>query len=273
MDPRQVKDKGERSVTQVAGKTADNRAVLVLARAGFIVLGVLHILIGWIAVRIATGSGGEEASSSGALATIAQAPGGRVLLWGAVVALAALGLWRLTQVVVGEDWKDKGKGAVLAVVFFSLAFTAATFARGSSSSDDQTATDVTATVLAQLLGVVLVIIAGLVVLGVGLFNIYHGATKRFRKDLEAGAESGHVGSAIVAAGMAGYIARGIAFAILGGLIVWGAWTNDPEKAGGLDTALRTLGGQPAGAVALIVVGVGLALYGVYSIARARYVRM
>lgn len=73
--------------------------------------------------------------------------------------------------------------------------------------------------------------------------------------------------------MIGYIARGIAFGILGGLIVWAGWANDPEQAAGLDAALRTLGEQPAGSVLLIVIGVGLALYGVYSVARARYVRM
>ena len=50
-----------------------------------------------------------------------------------------------------------------------------------------------------------------------------------------------------------------------------AWTNDPEKAAGLDSALRTLGEQPAGTVMLFVVGVGVALYGLYSIARAKYV--
>lgn len=273
MEPRQAKNKVERSAGQAASRAAGQPVLVVLARAGFIVLGVLHIIIGWIAVRIATGSGGEEASNSGALQTVAEAPGGRVLLWIAVAALAALGLWRLTQVVIGEEAKDKAKGAVMAVVYFSLAFTTSTFARGSSSSDGETASDVTATVLAQPAGVALVLIAGLVVFGVGLYNIYRGATKGFKKDLEAGAGTGHVGSAIIGAGMAGYIARGIAFAILGGLIVWGAWTNDPEKAGGLDSALRTLGQQPAGAVALIAVGIGLALYGLYSIARARYVRM
>jgi len=144
---------------------------------------------------------------------------------------------------------------------------------GGSTSDGDTATDVTATVLEQPWGVVLVIIAGLVVLGVGLYSIYNGATKGFKEDLEAGAGSGNVGTAIVGAGMAGYIARGIAFAILGILIVVAGWKSDPEQAAGLDAALRTLGEQPFGSVLLIIIGIGLALYGLYSIARARYIEM
>lgn len=259
-------------------RTAANRAnqhpaVKMLARGGFIVLGVLHILIGWIAVRIATGSGGGEASNSGALATIAEAPGGQILLWVAVAALAALALWRLTQLFTEEELKDRAKGGVLAVVFASLAFTTSTFAAGGRTSDGDTATDVTARALAQPWGAAFVIIAGLVVLGVGLFSIWHGATKGFKKGLEAGAGAGDVGTAIVGAGMAGYIARGTAFVILGVLIVIAGWRSDPEQAAGLDAALRTLGEQPFGAVLLIIIGVGLALYGLYSIARARYIRM
>ncbi|GAB3692293.1 DUF1206 domain-containing protein [Corynebacterium nasicanis] len=262
-----------RSAKNTASKANEHPAVTMMARGGFIVMGVLHILIGWIALRIATGSGGGEASNSGALGTIAEAPGGKILLWVAVAALAALAVWRLTQLFVGEELKDKAKGGALFLVFTSLALTTATFARGGQTSDGDTATDVTARVLEQPWGAALVIIGGLVVLGVGLFSIYNGATKGFKDDLEAGAGAGNVGTAIVGAGMAGYIARGIAFAILGLLIIVAGWKSDPSQAAGLDAALRTLGEQPFGSVLLIIIGAGLALYGLYSIARARYVKM
>lgn len=270
-DTRAARQKVERAADQAE----DHPVLTTLARGGFIVMGVLHILIGWIAVRIATGSGGsgDEASNSGALSTIAEAPGGQFTLWAAVIALAALGLWQLSQLLAGDDLKQRAKGAVMAVVYFSLAVTTSTFARGGSTSDGETATDVTATILAQPWGVVLVVVAGLVVLGAGVYNIWKGATRSFRKDLEAGAGSGQVGTAIVIAGTAGYIARGIAFGILGVLIIIAGWAHDPEQAAGLDSALRTLGEQPFGSVLLIIVGIGLILYGGYSIARARYVRM
>ncbi|WP_225213343.1 DUF1206 domain-containing protein [Corynebacterium gallinarum] len=273
-------DKGDtrsarQTVERAADQAEDHPVLTTLARGGFIVMGVLHILIGWIAVRLATGSGGsgDEASNSGALSTIAEAPGGQFALWAAVIALAALALWQLSQLLTGEDLKERAKGAVMAVVYFSLAVTTSTFARGGSTSDGETATDVTASILAQPWGVVLVVVAGLVVLGAGVYNIWKGATRSFRKDLEAGAGSGQVGTAIVIAGTAGYIARGIAFGILGVLIIIAGWAHDPEQAAGLDSALRTLGEQPFGSVLLIIVGIGLILYGGYSIARARYVRM
>ena len=228
-------------------ETAREHPVLdVIARSGYVVLGLLHLLVGWLAIRIATGSGSGEASNSGALAQIAEAPGGRVALWLAVAGLGALSLWRLLQVAVGPELKHRVKGAALGVVYLSLAATTATFAGGASTSDGEKASDVTATVLNQ------------------------GISRKFVENLERGAESGNVGTAIVATGVVGYIARGVAFAVLGGLVVWAALTNDPEKAGGLDAALRYIGEQPFGMVLLIVVGVGLMMYGLFCLARARY---
>lgn len=252
-------------------ETAREHPVLdVIARSGYVVLGLLHLLVGWLAIRIATGSGSGEASNSGALAQIAEAPGGRVALWLAVAGLGALSLWRLLQVAVGPELKHRVKGAALGVVYLSLAATTATFAGGASTSDGEKASDVTATVLNQPAGAVAVGIGGLVIVGVGLYSIYQGISRKFVENLERGAESGNVGTAIVATGVVGYIARGVAFAVLGGLVVWAALTNDPEKAGGLDAALRYIGEQPFGMVLLIVVGVGLMMYGLFCLARARY---
>lgn len=253
-----------------AEQVREHPALDAVARFGYVVLGLLHILIGWLAIRIATGSGSEEASNSGALAQIAEAPGGRIALWAAVAGLGALALWRLLQLVVGPEWKHRLKGAVLGAVYLSLAFTTATFAVGASTSDDAKATDVTATVLSQPAGAVAVAVAGLVIIGVGVFSVYQGATQKFVENLERGAESGTVGTAIVAAGAVGYIARGVAFGVLGGLVVWAAASHDPEKAGGLDAALRYIGQQPFGMLLLIVIGVGLMMYGLFCLARARY---
>lgn len=242
-----------------------------LARGGYVVTGLLHILIGFLAMRIALGNGGGEASNSGAIAQIAQAPGGQIALWVATAGLVALGIWRLLQVVVGPEMKDRGKGAGLGVVYLSLALTAGRFAAGGSSSDGDTATSVTAKMLQQPAGVALVVLAGVIVLGVGLYSIYKGATKKFKEEIEHHATSGSVGTGIVAAGMVGYIGRGAAFSVLGGLIVAAALSHDPEKAAGLDAALHYIGQQPAGMVLLVLVGVGLAMYGVFCIARAKYI--
>lgn len=263
-------NKAHAKANKHASKAANHPVVVNMARVGFVVSGILHMVIGYIAIKVATGSGGGEASNSGAMAEIASTPGGRVLLWGMVVGIAALSLWRFTQLFVAEEASEKAKGGVLGIVFASLAMTTATFAAGGSSSDGDTATDVTATALDLPAGRILVIIAGLVVIGVGVFGIYKGLTKKFKEDLEAGASGGKVGDAIVWAGTIGYTARGFAFLVLGGLICWAAIKHDPEQAAGLDSALRTIGEQPFGSILLILVAIGFVAYGLYSVARAKY---
>ena len=258
---------------QSARKAADHPALEWMARAGFIMNGVLHLLIGWIAIRIATGSGGGEASNTGALAEIASAPGGQFLLWAGAVAFGALAIWQAIEAAIGSDeTSDRVKAAAKAVVYASLGVTTATFAAGGSSSDSEKSSSTTADLLGSGWGKGLLVVAGLALVGVGAYHVYKGATKKFVEDLER-TSGGKVGQAIIVTGMAGYIAKGIALGILGALIVLAVFTHDPEKAGGLDSALRTIGEQPFGQVLLVLTGVGIALYGLYSFGRARYARM
>lgn len=262
-----------RSARGAARSAADHPALEWTARAGFIMNGVLHLLIGWIAIRIATGTGGEEASNTGALAEIASAPGGRIMLWVGAAAFVALAIWQFIEAAVrAGETKDRVTAAVKAVIYLALGITTATFARGGSSSNSSTSSDTTAGLLGTGAGKVVLVVVGLVLIGVGVYHVYTGATRRFMKDLKSSG-SGRVGDAMRITGMAGYIAKGVAIAILGGLVVAAVFTADPEKAGGLDTALRTIGGQPYGQILLIAMGLGIALFGLYSVARAKYTRM
>lgn len=261
------------SVRGTARSAVDHPALEWMARAGFVMNGVLHLLIGWIAIRIATGSGGGEASNSGALAQIASAPGGQFLLWAGAVAFLALGIWQVIEAILGsEETSDRVKAGAKAVVYLALGATTARFASGGSSSDSETASGTTAGLLGSGIGKVALVVAGLVVIGVGGYHVYKGATKKFVEDLER-TGGGNVGKAMIISGQLGYIAKGVALAILGGLVIAAVVTADPEKAGGLDAALRTVGEQPFGQILLVVTGVGIALYGVYSLGRARYGRM
>lgn len=261
------------TVESAARSAVDNPALERLARAGFVMNGVVHLLIGWIAVQIALGSSSGEASNSGALAEIASAPGGQFLLWAGAGAFTALGLWQVIEVFLGPDRaSDRVRSGAKAVVYFALGVTTARFAVGGSSSDSQTASGTTAGLLGSGLGKLVLIVAGLVVIGVGAYHVYKGATKKFIDDLKH-TGGGTAGRAITVSGLLGYITKGIALAILGVLIITAVITADPEKAGGLDAALRAVGAQPFGQVLLVCTGIGIALYGVYSFGRAKYARM
>lgn len=72
-------------------RVAQNEVFERLARAGFVVSGLLHLVVGYLAIRIAFGESGT-ADQTGALATLASTPGGPVALWFAAAALLVLGL-------------------------------------------------------------------------------------------------------------------------------------------------------------------------------------
>jgi len=241
-----------------------------VARLGWAVSGLLHLLIGWLALQTAFGGGGGSADQSGALSQIASQPFGEVVLWAGVAGFASLGLLYLSQAVwsgrgAGERVKNAAKGAV----YLALGWTTASFAIGSGSSSSQQSSDVTAKLMELPAGRLVVAAVGLVVIGVGGYHVVKGAKKKFLEDL-VGGTTGGVGKAVVRLGQVGYMAKGAALAVVGALFLLAAWQADPSEATGLDGALQALRDQPFGVPLLVVVAVGLAAYGLYSFARARY---
>ncbi len=259
---------------QGAARQAKNsRGLEILARCGYAVSGVLHLVLGWIVVGLGTGASGESASQSGALSAIAESPGGAAMLWFAVVAFAALALWQVAVAVSGSTGEtvDRLKAAGKAIVYLALGFLALRFATGSGGGGGEEES-MTATVMQNPAGQVLVGAVGLGIVGVGGYHVYKGWKKKFLEDLQGNA-GGQVGRAVVILGQVGYVAKGVALGVLGALFVVAAVTSDPEQAGGLDEAFATIGEQPFGAVLLVATGLGFAAYGIYSFARARYARM
>jgi hypothetical protein len=256
---------------QAARGAAGSNRLQLLARIGYAVSGVLHLLIGWIALRMAFGGGGgQSADQSGALAQVASEPWGAPVLWVGVVGFAALGLLHLSETAWSvEATGDRVKAGAKGLVYLALAWTTFRFATGGSSSSSQQSADATATLLSLPGGVLLVSAVGLVVVGVGAYHVHKGWTKKFLTDLEGGT-AGQLGSAVVRLGTFGYVAKGVALAVVGILFVVAAVQSDPSEATGLDGALSSLREQPFGAPVLAVIGLGLVAYGLYSFARARY---
>src|SRR5665811_1843933 len=95
-----------------------------------------------------------------------------------------------------------------------------------------------------------------------------GWTKKFLRDLAE-----NPGILATRAGVVGYVAKGVALAVVGGLFVSAAVQNSSSKATGLDGALRSLRQQAVGPWLLTAVALGIAAYGVYSFARSRHARV
>jgi Domain of Unknown Function (DUF1206) len=68
-----------------------------LARMGFLVKGVLYIVIGALALQVAAGAGGRLTGSRGALTSVLGQPFGRTLLLVAAIGLLGYAAWRVLQ--------------------------------------------------------------------------------------------------------------------------------------------------------------------------------
>jgi len=262
----------------------DNDAMTVvdrLARLGLAARGVVYLLIAWIAVRIAMngGDGGGEADRKGAMATFAHHTAGKVVLVVMALGFAGYAVWRLTETVWGHRdsegasrWVKRGVSFSRAVLYGAFAWSAMHAAvrgeggQGSNSMSKQT----TAGLLGHTGGrwAVVLLGAGFVVAGIAL--TIRGVLRKFERKLRTQDMGERTEPIVAALGVAGQTARGVVFGIVGGFFVDAALSYDPAKAQGLDGALRSLARAPLGEALLAVVAIGLAAFGAYSLAEARY---
>jgi hypothetical protein len=263
-------------VQSAARSASRSRPFQIVARLGYAVNGLLHILIGAIAIGIARGAGGE-ADASGALSGLASTPGGVFVLWTIVIGLAALGLWQVAEAILvpspdpKKKWGHRAIELGKAVAYLAIAGTALIFAMGGSSDSGGDAQGFTSAMLATPGGVVVLVIVGLGICVIGGFFVVRGVTKKFTEDLTV--PSGTVGRVVVGLGIFGYVAKGIALGVVGILFLVAAFTVDASESTGLDGALKALVELPFGPAILIFVAIGLIAHGLYSFVRARRARL
>ncbi len=256
-----------------------NRIFERFARAGYVMSGILHLIIGYLAIRIAFGSGRGDADPSGALAAVAGQPGGRIGLWAAAAAFLAMALWRLVEAALGRSTDPKKQGALaetldrfkafaLAVVYVAFAYSSYGFARGAGESSARQNSTMSARLMQSTAGTAVLIIVGVVIVLVGGYHVYKGVSRNFLDDLK-----GKSSDLATRLGLVGYVAKGLTIAVAGLLVIVAASRSEPAKATGLDGALKALGAQPYGVALLVAAGAGIITYGLYSFVMARYTKM
>jgi hypothetical protein len=252
-----------------------SNALVVPTRAGFIGYGLLHLAVAWLALQIALGHPTGEGSQSGAFSLLARQPLGHALLIIIAVGLFAMALWQLLEAAVGHR-QDKHRtlerivSVGRTVIYAALAVTALKVASGAPTSSASQQQNATAGMLAHPAGRALVVVAGLVVIGIGVGMFIYGAKRSFERRLRIAQMSRRARQTAVRLGQLGYIAKGVAFGIVGVLLAGAAVRHNAAQSRGLDAALRTLAGKPYGAVLLIVIAAGFAAFGAYCFFQSRY---
>jgi hypothetical protein len=261
---------------QTGRRADDSHWMDTAVRVGLVSYGVVHLIIAWLAVRLVLGDSSGSASQQGALQQLASNPVGQVSLYVVAVGFVALVLWQGLEAIWGHRDEDGGKrtfkrvvSGAKVVLYGSLAFSALKTATGSGSSGGGT-DGLTARLMRLPAGPLLVGAVGLGVLAVAGFLAYRGLAEKFRSKLQAEGQTGKDGRAIVLCGKIGYVGKAVALAVVGALFLYAAVTEDPQKSGGLDVALRKLLSEPFGGPMLLLVALGFACYGVFCFAWARH---
>ncbi|WP_189078799.1 DUF1206 domain-containing protein [Mangrovihabitans endophyticus] len=260
-----------------ASRAANSKPLEYLARAGFVAYGVIHLLLAWLVLQVAFGSSSSEGDQSGALRTLAQQPAGGFLLVLIAIGMIALALWQAFEAVVGESG-PRGKAAAAerfisvcrTVMYGYFAYLAIKVLSGSSTSQASKSEQTTSTIMDNTGGRWLIGVVGLVVAGVGIGLVVYGLKKKFEEHLNIGQMSASVRRTVRRLGMTGYSAKGVAYGIAGVLVVSAAVTYDPDKARGLDAALKTLAGNDWGPWLLALIALGFLAHGVYCFFQVRY---
>ncbi|RDJ03301.1 DUF1206 domain-containing protein [Rhizobium grahamii] len=242
-----------------------------LARAGYVARGAVFILVAGLALFSSFGGRPETKS---ALDALLSQPLGQ--LWLTLIGLGLLGFvaWRLAQSVANADnHENNAKGMAIrttlfmsAMIYTGLAFYA--FSRawslgyGGSGSGEK---GLAAWAMAQPFGIYLAGGIGVGFLCGGVITIYKGLSRRFERYLSLSDRK-----TLLLLCIYGLVSRGIIFVIIGILFCYAAFTVDPGKAGSMADALSWIRRLPFGAIIYIVVGAGLASFGIYNFVEARY---
>jgi hypothetical protein len=238
-----------------------------LARTGLVAKGISFGIVGALAMKLALGDGGKATSREGALEQIAGSGWGKLLIGALGIGFAAYALWRFVQAFVCGEWLERigyiGRGLIYAALTYSAA--KLLVGAGGGGSQNERARKTTDTVLDWPAGRWIVVLAGLVIAGVGVWNLYRGLAKKFEKKWRHGYSTW--GSR---AGVVGHIARFVVFGLIGVFAIKAALEFDPQDAVGFDGALQKLAHASYGPALLGLTAAGLVAYGIYCLVDARY---
>lgn len=282
----EVSDRADQAADKVYGELAGLgaggegeapvRIVELLGRVGLLGYGLVHVLIGAIAVRVAL-SGGGQPDQQGALSSLISEPMGLGVIAVMTLGLLAFAVWQGLAAAAGFRWTSGGERfrkrvgaaaktvAVLAVAGVGARLLLTGSSGGSSSAGSE---EVTAGLLVLPAGRILVGVLGLVVLVIAGATGYTGVARNFSDDLDYRRLPHRLWRPVEVLGVAGHVARAVAFAIVGVLFGLAALHTDPGEAGGLDQALTTLSDQPYGPILLLAVALGFVAFGLYSFAES-----
>ena len=260
-----------------------------LAAVGLAGYGVVHLLVGYLALQLAwnarsgpTSPGsGRTADATGAFDVLADSAAGPVLLWALTLGFTALGVWQAVEVLrhrrsvppPGPDRRRallqllRSGGTALVYGYLAVLTARSALTGGSGRTDEQASAQ---GVLALPFGRLLIVGAGLVTVVIGGYQVQKGWRAAFRNELDLAPFDPRVRRLVRWSCQTAFVTKGVAFVLVGGVLGWAGITVHPGQATGLDGAVQALAAARYGPELLAAIAVGIGLFSVYCFVRARH---
>jgi hypothetical protein len=262
-------------ISSISGQARDNWFEK-FARFGLASKGVVYLLMGTLSVLAAFGLSREKGDKEQAFKLIYDQPFGKFIL--VAIAFGLLGYVMLRMFQAIKDTENKGKdikgimnriGYGMSAVLYILigAYALKLVFGGGGGGEGDSRQFVVSKVLGYPGGEYIIGIAGLVVIGMGIYQLMRGVTGKFMKKVHL--VNSNTKDAFKAAGTIGYISRGIVLGIIGYFLFHAALRSNPEEARGTEAAFDFLQNE-FGSVMMALVALGLAGYGVFCFVKAKY---
>jgi len=253
----------------------------VAARLGHLSTGMVHCLVGVLAVAAAIDPGALAVGSQGALFELAQHPVGVLLLVALGFGLIADALWQAVRAATDADLAGPGLGGRLervgwilsGLIHLALGVAALRLVRTVPTGRPASQTKAwTATVMAVPMGRGLVAVAALTLLVVAGVMVTRAGRAALDPWLDLGQMAGPTRTlARVLSGL-GLATRGIVYTLIAGFLLLAAFEANPQTARGVTGTLRAIRLERYGAPVLAGVGIGFVANGLLEMIRARYRR-
>jgi len=279
-------DMGIRSDAQEASRQAKRAAAnpfyQYAARAGYVARGVLYGYMGYAALQIARTGGSRPADQKASLIVVAGLPLGRFILVVSLVAILAYSVWGFFRAIYdplhrGRD--PQGIATRLGFAWSGLSYLILAFfafglvTNGSTGNQADGMQQLAGRLMSAPAGVLLTEAAGLVGLAAGFGQFIEAYRAPFRKDEKRHQMSEAEQRVSDFLGRAGFVARGVVFALMGWFIFLAGRQHNPGKATGFTGIFTFILVQPFGRLPLALIALGIIALGLHSVVLARYIRL
>ena len=259
-----------------------SKVIELASRLGYAARGLVYLGLGSIVLLAALDLTPRAHGAKGVLRAWAAWPMGWLLIGAIGVGLAGFAAWRFLQAVFDADrhgrsakaWAVRAGQAISGLVYGGLALSAFELLDALEDvgeiDEEQGVRHTAGTILDLPYGDILLIAAGLVVVGFAVGNVVQGVMQDFSKRLACDDRLCRI---VVPLAKVGYGARGLATLPLGVFLVMAGVQARAGEARSWGGALQAVERQPFGNSALCVVAAGLIAFGLFGLVEARYRRI